>query len=248
MGIVSDVDNFFTDADGDALTYTASYEHPGVMSVSVSGTTFSTYFRNPGTTKLTYGAHDGYGGYVERTATITSTANETRSVRENAAAGTAVGRPVAGTPYDDGDDQTNDALTHTLHGEAAGSFVIDSATGQISVKQGASLDYETKASYTGQVKWTVQGQVCVANLTITITDAEPGKPATPTVTRTTSNEPMNPADGRVLDGPGRERQCPHLVRGAVPQKGRPRRDPRGVDALRRAGAAEEGQKLAPVQP
>ena len=157
-GIISDVDNFFTDADGDALTYTASYAHPGVMSVSVSGTTFSTWFRNPGTTTLTYGAHDGYGGYVSRTATITSTGGATRSVRENSAAGTAVGQSGDGGPYDDGDDQTNDALTYTLHGEAAGAFTINSSTGQISVKQGASLDYETKTSYTGQVKWTVQGR------------------------------------------------------------------------------------------
>ena len=195
-GAVGELDNlagFFTDADGDTLTYTASYEHPGVMKASVNGTTLWTDFRNPGTTTLTYGAHDGFGGYVSRTATISSTGTVTRSVRENSAAGTTVGARVPGMPYDDGDDETDDALTYTLHGEAAGAFVIDSATGQISVKQGASLDYETKASYTGQVKWTVQGQVCVANLTINITDAEVGKPDAPTVTRKTSSEPIIPA-------------------------------------------------------
>ena len=197
-GAVGELDNlagFFTDADGDTLTYTASYAHPGVMKASVNGTTLWTDFRNPGTTTLTYGAHDGFGGYVSRTATISSTGTVTRSVRENSAAGTTVGARVPGMPYDDGDDETDDALTYTLHGEAAtsGAFVIDSATGQISVKQGASLDYETKASYTGQVKWTVQGQVCVANLTINITDAEVGKPDAPTVTRKTSSEPIIPA-------------------------------------------------------
>ena len=197
-GAVGELDNlagFFTDADGDTLTYTASYAHPGVMKASVNGTTLWTDFRNPGTTTLTYGAYDGYGGYVQRTATISSTGTVTRSVRENSAAGTTVGARVPGMPYDDGDDETDDALTYTLHGEAAtsGAFVIDSATGQISVKQGASLDYETKASYTGQVKWTVQGQVCVANLIINITDAEAGKPATPTVARKTSSVPIIPA-------------------------------------------------------
>ena len=98
-GAVGELDNlagFFTDADGDTLTYTASYAHPGVMKASVNGTTLWTDFRNPGTTTLTYGAHDGYGGYVSRTATISSTGTVTRSVRENSAAGTTVGSPGAG--------------------------------------------------------------------------------------------------------------------------------------------------------
>ena len=87
-----------------------------------------------------------------------------RSVAENSPAGTAVGDPVTGTPYDDGDPDTDDALTYTLTGEAAtsGAFVIDAASGQISVAEGATLDYETKSSYTGKVNWTVQGQAAVA--------------------------------------------------------------------------------------
>ena len=39
-----------------------------------------------------------------------------------------------------------------------------------------TLDYETKSSYTGQVKWTVQGQQAVAKVTINVTNIEPGKP------------------------------------------------------------------------
>ena len=106
---------------------------------------------------MTYGAHDRYGGFISRDVTITFVDNQTRQIDENSPAGTAVGNPVTGKPYDDGDDQTDDALTYTLTGEAAtsGAFEIDSATGQISVKQGATIDYEAKSSYTGKVNWTV---------------------------------------------------------------------------------------------
>ena len=114
---------------------------------------------------------------------FTVTANVTRSVSERASGGVAVGNPVAGTPYDDGDDQTDDALTHTLTGEATDAFVIDAATGQISVAQGATLDHDTKDSYTGQVEYTVQGQAAVVNLTIKVTDVHPPlTPEAPSVT------------------------------------------------------------------
>ena len=64
----------------------------------------------------------------------------TRSVAENTVAGTAIGDPVAAT------DEDGDALTYTLWGDDAGSFGIDSATGQLMTS--AALDYETKMSYT----------------------------------------------------------------------------------------------------
>ena len=91
--------------------------------------------------------------------------------------------------------QTDDALTYALTGEAATSnaFTIDSATGQISVKQGATIDYEAKSSYTGQVTWTVQEQEAYADVVIQVTDAEAGKPDAPTVTRTRFDEPTHPA-------------------------------------------------------
>ncbi len=67
---------------------------------------------------------------------ITST---TRSVAENTAAGLPVGAPV-GASDDDGD-----TLTYSLGGSDAGSFDIDTGTGQIWVKD--ALDHETQASY-----------------------------------------------------------------------------------------------------
>ncbi len=65
--------------------------------------------------------------------------NAARSVAENALPGTYVGDPVTA---DDGDDDT---LTYALAGADAGAFDLDTATGQIQVKD--DLDYEAKSGY-----------------------------------------------------------------------------------------------------
>ncbi|MYD94712.1 MAG: hypothetical protein F4Y02_13705 [Chloroflexi bacterium] len=193
--VAGSIGNVFQDADGDTLSYSGSSNRPGVSSVRLEGAEIYSRMLNPGSSTITYGAHDAYGGYVSRTFTLTARGNVTRSIAENSAAGTAVGDPVTGTPYDDGDDETDDALTYKLTGEAAtsGAFEIDSASGQISVKQDASLDHETKSSYTGKVEYTVNGYATAFNVTINVTDVEAGKPDAPTVTRTTFDEPTNPA-------------------------------------------------------
>ena len=187
------IDGNFQDADNDSLTYVASAEYPGVADVWLEGTSLGLRALNPAATEVTYGVLDGYGGYASRTYTTTGVAHETRSVAENSPGGTHVGRNLGGLPYDDGDDSTNDTLTHTLHGDATAVFDIDASTGQLSVKQGASLDYETTSSYAGQVKWTVQGQPAVINLTVNLTDVAAGQPGTPTVTRTEFTEQTAPA-------------------------------------------------------
>ena len=166
----------FSDPDDDALSYSASSEHPSVVRASIvvnSPAALKLDAVNPATSTVTYGAHDGYGGYALRTVEASVRRSEARSVGENSPAGTPVGEPVTGTPYDDGDDQTDDALTYTLTGEAAtsGAFVIDSATGQISVAEGADLVYDTQSSYTGQVNYSVQGQAAVIDVTIELTRA-----------------------------------------------------------------------------
>ena len=198
----------FADADGDALTYSAAAQHPALLGVSLTGAAGEAKLRatllNQGASKLTYTASDAYGGSVTRSATITITAKTSRDIAENSAAGTAVGDPVTGTPYNDV------ALSYTLKGKAkdSGKFVIDSATGQISVAQGATLDYETDDShretetwngqviakfYRGEVHYTVDGHAAVINVIIRVTDVATGKPGTPTVTRTEFSEPTNPA-------------------------------------------------------
>ena len=59
-----------------------------------------------------------------------------RSVAENSAAGTNVGAPVAAT------DPNDTALTYTLSGTDAGSFAINSSSGQLSVGDGTTLNFE----------------------------------------------------------------------------------------------------------
>ena len=83
---------------------------------------------------------EGTSGWSASGSAITQAGGVTRSVPENSAAGANVGAPVTAT-------STAYTYTHSLGGTDAGSFTIDSATGQIKVKSGTSLDYETKTSY-----------------------------------------------------------------------------------------------------
>ncbi|MDP1562665.1 MAG: VCBS domain-containing protein, partial [Pirellulaceae bacterium] len=63
------------------------------------------------------------------------------SVNENSANGTVVG-PVMGSDVD-----VSNVLTYSLLDNASGRFVINSATGQITVADGSLLDYETSTSH-----------------------------------------------------------------------------------------------------
>jgi len=106
-----------------------------------------------------------------------------REVAENSPGGTLVGAPVTAT------DADGDALTYALSG--ADAFVIDAATGQIRVADGAVLDYETATSYTVTVSATdgknAAGEAdptidATVNVTIDVLDQlPPAKPAAPTV-------------------------------------------------------------------
>ena len=86
----------------------------------------------------------------------------TLTVSEEAPAGTDVGDPVAATDSD-GDD-----LTYALSGEDASYFAINDSTGQISVRNQALPDSETKASYTVIVVATDQARA-TASITVKIT-------------------------------------------------------------------------------
>ena len=104
-----------------------------------------------------------------------STLSAIRKVAENSPAGTPVGALVTAT------DPDGDALTYALVG--AREFTIDAATGQISVAQGASLDYEAVRSYSVTVS-VADGLDALGNpdsapdhfarLTILITDVDEG--------------------------------------------------------------------------
>ena len=101
----------------------------------------------------------------------------TRSVAENAGRGTNVGSPVAAT------DADNDTLAYTLSGADAASFSLVSTSGQLQTN--ATLDYETKSSYTVTVDVSDgYGGSDSITVTINVTDVEEST-ITPVKDRTT---------------------------------------------------------------
>ncbi|WP_420445741.1 fibronectin type III domain-containing protein [Candidatus Poriferisodalis sp.] len=108
------------------------------------------------------------------------TAPAARSVAENPGGGANVGAPVAATDADVGDTPR-----YSLSGSDAGSFAIDSTSGQIRTKSGAGYNFEAKSSYSVQVRAT-DGTHTATNtatiaVTITVTDVDepPGAPDAP---------------------------------------------------------------------
>ena len=92
-------------------------------------------------------------GYAQQVATFPQN-QYTLSVQENTPTGTAIGNPVTATlvnPLPEGIEGA-DYLRYTLSGTDANSFSIDSRSGQL--KTQASLDYETKNTYSVTVTAT----------------------------------------------------------------------------------------------
>ena len=138
------------------------------------------------------------GGGVGRSQSITVTAGANdpprfpatesglRSIAENIASVVDIGAPVAA------EDPKGDTLTYSLGGTDAASFDIETSSGQLQTK--ASLDFETKSSYSVTVS-VQDGKDAEGNteatpsiddsitVTITVTDVDepPPAPAAPTV-------------------------------------------------------------------
>ena len=91
-----------------------------------------------------------------------------RSVAETASAGVKVGTPVTAESPNGG------PMTYTLSGEDAALFTIDASTGQISVRDGTELDYESdKRSYTLWVTATdTSGVSSTVTVVVQIADVE----------------------------------------------------------------------------
>ena len=96
---------------------------------------------------------------VNEAPVFTEGETATRSVAENADAGTNIGAAVSATDVDD------ISLTYTLSGTDAASFDIIDTSGQLRTK--AALDYETKKSYT--VTITVSDDKLTDSIEVTIT-------------------------------------------------------------------------------
>ena len=105
----------------------------------------------------------------ENVAPEFASATTTRSVVESTAAGENIGAPVEAT-----DANAGDTLAYTLGGADKDSFEIDSASGQITVGAGTTLDYEAgRRSYTVDVTATDDaGASDTVTVTITVTDVD----------------------------------------------------------------------------
>ena len=196
-----------TDADNDTLTY--SLEGPDDASFDIEAATgqLLTEVALDAGTKSTYTvtvvASDGTD--EDRiTVTITVTVINappvfsegtitTRSVPENASAGTPIGDPVAAT-----DEDSGDTLTYSLEGTDAASFDITPETGQITTR--AALDAGTKSTYTVTVvvsDGTDEDRITVT-ITVTVINAPP---VFSEGTITTRSVPENASAGTPIGDP-----------------------------------------------
>ncbi len=88
----------------------------------------------------------------------------TRSVAENTSSGVNIGTPVSAT------DADNDVLTYSLGGVNAGSFTIDSTSGQL--RTNTALNYEAKSSYTVEITVSDDTDTDTIKVTINVTDVD----------------------------------------------------------------------------
>ena len=148
-----------TDADKDTLTYTLGGADAASFSINSTNGQLRTSdpldYETKSSYSVTITVSDDNGGSDTISVTIsvadvdespanttpefTEGTSTTRSVAENTGSGVNIGDPVSATDVDDDD------LTYSLGGTDAGSFSIDSTTGQL--RTSASLDYETTFSY-----------------------------------------------------------------------------------------------------
>ena len=111
----------------------------------------------------------------------------TRDVPENTPPGVNIGAPISATDADEGTLEYGNTLTYSLDGDDAGSFDIDSSTGQLITK--AALDREAEQSYSvtvtvddGETR-TTACTACTRDVMIAVMDVDepPAAPIPPTV-------------------------------------------------------------------
>ena len=172
--------SYFEDPDGDTLTITSSSSLPGLFTITQNDPV-RLRANHPADTwaTITTRATDPGGLYVDFTwkyKMTCTTSGSSLSVNENSAAGTKVGN--AGK-YNSG------GSNYTIEGDAANAFTI--SNGEVKVKSGATLDYETKTSYSGTVRYDVvkDGTTYKSHRAVTISINNVGGPSmsAPTVSR-----------------------------------------------------------------
>ena len=109
----------------------------------------------------------GGGGSSNRAPVFRDGATAARSVAEDAVAGASVGSPVTAS------DSDGDRITYSLGGGDASLFAIDPRTGQVSVGEGTSLDFEAKDSYIVSVRARdPSGSRDTISMTINVTNVD----------------------------------------------------------------------------
>ena len=103
-------------------------------------------------------------GPGNRAPVFTEGASTTRTVTENTASGTNIGRAITAT------DADNDTLTYILTGTDAASFSIVRTSGQLQTK--SALDYETKTTYTVTITVSDGSLTDTITVTINVTDID----------------------------------------------------------------------------
>ena len=125
---------------------------------------------------------------INAASNASRTVSEHRSVSENTAAGTAIGKPVTT------EDPEGYTLTYSLIGADAGHFAIDAASGQLRTK--GALDYESKHTYEVVVTATDGRLLGSIPVTINVTDLPELRVTMPVVENTAAGRaigvPMTP--------------------------------------------------------
>ncbi|NEU25583.1 RTX toxin [Paenibacillus polymyxa] len=128
--------NSFTDADGDALTYTVETSATNVATVSVNGSQLTLTPVSAGTTKITVTANDGKGGTINSQFNVTITPVTPEAVNHAPTVNASISNVTTGAA--DGvktvslagvfTDEDNDALTYTATSTNTGVATV-SVTG-----------------------------------------------------------------------------------------------------------------------
>ena len=134
-----------------------------VVTIDDDDTTLPRRRRSGGSSGGGGGGSFGSTSSANKAPVFTDGDSTTRSVAENTAAGTAIGKAVTAT------DADNDTLHYTVGGDDGSAFAVDSATGQLKTK--SALDFERRSSYTVTMGvFDDNGGSATITVTITVTD------------------------------------------------------------------------------
>ena len=171
----------FYDPEDDTLTYTAGSNKLVSTTINSSGYAVAS-LRHPPLNwySFHYTATDPDGLYDSISLQVKHLdCKDTLSVQENKPKDTVVGS-VGGPNKADGS-------SFSLGGDVATYFDIDSSTGQITVKDGTTLDYETKTSYSGNFRYTVENTSVGGDLQINVNDVRAPNVDRPTLAQNSTN-------------------------------------------------------------